>query len=206
MANDIKDINRETRQRIGESIRNARLAQNLSVRALEELTGINKNQICRVEGGRANVTIDTISTIADALNLSINLTSNLNDSAAMTNKLFKTRIDALDYTTQYFPGATTRSSVLTDGSDYDDSEMPNFQWQGETPALDVFIDKDTFVTIGWWEDGTDCYEITADGEVIATYNNIYDAREAFDKARDEAYYADDEREFHLLRNGEDITE
>lgn len=84
--------------------------------------------------------------------------------------------------------------------------MPNFQWQGETPALDVFIDKDTFVTIGWWEDGTDCYEITADGESIATYNNIYDAREAFDKAREDAYWTDDEREFHILRNGEDITE
>lgn len=198
--------NRATRQRIGDAIRNARMAQNLTVRALEELTGINKNQICRVEGGRANVTIDTISTLAAALNLSINLTSNLNNSAAMINKLLKTRIDALDYINQYFPGAYTRSSVLADSSDYDDSEMPNFQWQGETPALDVFIDKDTFVTIGWWEDGTDCYEITADGEVIATCNNIYDAREAFDKARDEAYYADDEREFHLLRNGEDITE
>lgn len=88
MANDIKGINRDTRQRIGETIRNARIAKNLTVRALEEITGINKNQICRVEGGRANVTIDTISTLAAALNLSINLTSNLNDSASMTNKLF----------------------------------------------------------------------------------------------------------------------
>lgn len=127
MANDIREINRESRQRIGETIRNARVAKNLTVRALEELTGINKNQICRVEGGRANVTIDTISTLAAALNLSINLSSNSYNSAAMINKLFKTRIDALEYRTQYFPGATTRSSVLTDSSDYDDSEIPNFQ-------------------------------------------------------------------------------
>lgn len=44
MANDIREINRESRQRIGETIRNARVANNLTVRALEELTGINKTR------------------------------------------------------------------------------------------------------------------------------------------------------------------
>ncbi len=76
MANIInQDAKRELRQRVGAIIRTARNARELSVVELSNLTGVDKNQICRIEAGRTNATIDTIGSLAEALNLQLSLTS-----------------------------------------------------------------------------------------------------------------------------------
>lgn len=64
---------RANRKRIGQLIKDAREEQGLSIRALADACGINKSQVCRVEAGRLNVGIDTLSVIADALGLTLTL-------------------------------------------------------------------------------------------------------------------------------------
>lgn len=66
---DQKDINRMMRKRLGTQIRAAREAKGLSIRVLAEKAGVDKSQICRVEAGRYNSTIDSINSIASVLGL-----------------------------------------------------------------------------------------------------------------------------------------
>ncbi|MDE6026669.1 MAG: helix-turn-helix domain-containing protein, partial [Muribaculaceae bacterium] len=61
-----KKLGREHRKRIGEAFKDAREEMSLSIRDVEESTGISKNIICRLEAGRANATIATLKTIADS--------------------------------------------------------------------------------------------------------------------------------------------
>lgn len=65
--------NRDTRRRIGAAIRAARVAKVMSIRDLADKSGVSKNQICRIETGRLNATIDTLNALAIALNLEINM-------------------------------------------------------------------------------------------------------------------------------------
>lgn len=64
---------RAARKMLGRQLKEAREDKGLSVRQLAGLSGINKSQICRVEAGRLNVGIDTITALADALGLKIEL-------------------------------------------------------------------------------------------------------------------------------------
>ena len=48
-----------------------RTAQNLTLRQLEEKSGVSKTQINVIENGRANPTIDTLERIAAALGVSV---------------------------------------------------------------------------------------------------------------------------------------
>lgn len=68
-----KDINRETRQRIGAQLHETRIAKSMSLRELSEISGVDKNIICRIEAGRANTTLDTINALATALGLTVAL-------------------------------------------------------------------------------------------------------------------------------------
>lgn len=65
--------NRDTRRRIGAAIHAARVDAKISIRDLADKSGISKNQICRIEAGRLNATIDTLNALAIALNLEINM-------------------------------------------------------------------------------------------------------------------------------------
>ena len=62
-----------TRQRIGQRIRELRDAKGLSQRDLENRTGLTHNHISRIENGNYNVSLDTLSKIAAALDADISL-------------------------------------------------------------------------------------------------------------------------------------
>lgn len=61
----------DTRQYVGEQLRQLREEQGYSLRDLAELTGIAYNHIGRIEQGRYNVTLDTLAVICDALDVNI---------------------------------------------------------------------------------------------------------------------------------------
>lgn len=65
----IKNATRETRRRIGQQLKDARMAQNISVRSLAIQSGVDKSSICRIEAGRLNTGIDTLTRLADILGL-----------------------------------------------------------------------------------------------------------------------------------------
>ena len=62
-------IKQTARKMIGEQIKTARQEAGLTLRQLAELTGVAHNHISRIEQGRYNVNLDTLSDIADALGL-----------------------------------------------------------------------------------------------------------------------------------------
>lgn len=62
-----------TRERIGKRIKEMREAKGLTQRELEERTGLAHNHIARIEAGRYNVSIDTLSKIATALDAEVNI-------------------------------------------------------------------------------------------------------------------------------------
>lgn len=62
-------ITEQGRRRIGEIIREARLQQGLSIRGLAKIVGMSKNNVERIEAGKYNYTIDSLSIIAAALGL-----------------------------------------------------------------------------------------------------------------------------------------
>lgn len=64
-------IGRTTRKAVGLAIAQARNAAGLSLRKLEALTGIDNGHISRIEGGRMNVTLDTVAKLCEVLGLKI---------------------------------------------------------------------------------------------------------------------------------------
>lgn len=73
-------IKQEARLNIGHALRELREAMNLSQEALAEATGIKRSNIARIEGGKYNVTLDTLALIANALDCNINFCINDADS------------------------------------------------------------------------------------------------------------------------------
>lgn len=129
----------------------------------------------------------------------------------MTTKIFKTRTLANNYISENYPTATTKSFVLCDESDWEDMDMPNLNWSGETPALAV-LDEDfnEIDRVAWMEEGDAKYELYVGDSVAGTFDNNYDASEAFEAAveNEEQKYDDDEEVYDvkLFRDGEDVTE
>ena len=64
-------IGRVTRKAVGLAIAQARNAAGLSLRELEALTGIDNGHISRIEGGRMNVTLDTVAKLCEVLGFKI---------------------------------------------------------------------------------------------------------------------------------------
>ena len=54
---------------LGEAIRKARLAQNLTQEELGKRVGVHRSQICRLESGRTNITIPVMSRVFQALGI-----------------------------------------------------------------------------------------------------------------------------------------
>ena len=54
---------------LGEAIRKARLAQNLTQEELGKRVGVQRSQICRLESGRINITIPVMSRVFQALGI-----------------------------------------------------------------------------------------------------------------------------------------
>ena len=67
------DPNKETRKRIGCQLKACRENLGLTIRGLAKLTGIGHGHIARIEGGRLNVSIDTLGKLTDALGCQINI-------------------------------------------------------------------------------------------------------------------------------------
>lgn len=69
------------RQVIISKIVQARLEKELSQTQLAKLTGMHRSNICRIESGRQNISIDTLIRIFDALGMdfSIELKDKLSD-------------------------------------------------------------------------------------------------------------------------------
>lgn len=128
----------------------------------------------------------------------------------MTTKLFKTRKLAEKHLREnYPPQYTLRDSRLTDEGEIDETDMPNICWSGETPAWDVEDENgDTVARIAWWEEGDDEYELHVGGKLCGTFDNSYDAREAYQKAVEDEECKDEEEEIldvRILCNGEYIS-
>lgn len=102
-----KEMCREMRKHTGEVIRKARIDQGLSIRALSELIGTSKSQLCRIEDGRLNVGIDTIARLTDCLGISITFTKD-------SDKLQSTKITAMtsDHEYTYFFAKNSRQLYL----------------------------------------------------------------------------------------------
>ena len=71
MADRLAEVRRDNRKTMGATLRRIREERQLSIRDVEERTGISKNIICRTEAGRSNTTIDTIAVLADCYGLRI---------------------------------------------------------------------------------------------------------------------------------------
>lgn len=130
----------------------------------------------------------------------------------METRLFKTKKIAEKYIRENYPEPeyALSNSYITEDSDYDARDMPNLQWSGETPAWIVENkDGETVAVIAWWEAGDDEYKLYVGEKLVGTFDNNYDAREAYDKAVDEEESKDEEEEevfeVKLFCNGEDIT-
>ena len=54
---------------LGEAIRKARLAQNLTQEELGKRVGVQRSHICRLESGRTNITIPVMSRVFQALGI-----------------------------------------------------------------------------------------------------------------------------------------
>ncbi len=60
-----------SRKKIGENVRKARKAQGISQLQLGYEAGITREIVSQIEGGKSNVTHDTLHAIATALEISI---------------------------------------------------------------------------------------------------------------------------------------
>ncbi|RYG15268.1 XRE family transcriptional regulator [bacterium] len=58
---------------MGEQIRTARLAADVSQEALAEKIGMTRTNYARIEGGRTNVTLDSLLRIADGLGVELSI-------------------------------------------------------------------------------------------------------------------------------------
>lgn len=67
LSEDALALQRMKRHEIGSILREARKNANLTTRRLSELCSVPYSQICRIEGGRVNVQIDTLTRICNAL-------------------------------------------------------------------------------------------------------------------------------------------
>lgn len=128
----------------------------------------------------------------------------------MATKLFKTKKLAEKYIHENHPNCSTHHTAIDERSNWDAVDIPDLQWQGETPALDVKDENfNTIATVAWWEEGDDEYELFVGDKLSQTFDNIFDAREAFNKASETEEDKDEEEEeifeVKLFCNGEDIT-
>ncbi len=130
----------------------------------------------------------------------------------MEKRLFKTRRAAKEHIRDNYPEPeyTVRESYITEESDYDERDMPNLQWSGETSAWTVEnANGDTVAVIAWWEEDGNEYKLYVGDNLAGVFDNGYDAREAFTKALESEEYKDEDEEevfeVKLFCNGEDIT-
>lgn len=127
----------------------------------------------------------------------------------METKLFKTKKIAEEYVRENYPDMRRVNSYFTERTDYD-TDMVNLQWSGETPAWNIEDEQcNTVARVGWWEEGDDKYELFVGDKLAWTFDNNYDAREAYCKAVESEEYKDEDEEeifeVKLLCNGEDIS-
>lgn len=132
----------------------------------------------------------------------------------MKTILFKTKKLAEEYISKRYPEVENgtymlRKSSITERRNYT-TDMDDFQWCGETPALDVLDENfNTIGTFAWWEDGDDKYDLFVGDMLIESFDNNYDARKAYDKALEKEENKDEEDEdvfeVKLFCNGEDIS-
>lgn len=125
----------------------------------------------------------------------------------MVTKLFKTKKLAEEYISENYPESRTQSFALYDTDNWDDVDMPNLQWSGETPGLRILDDDlNDIDRVAWMWEGDDAYELHVGNDAPIVFDNNYDAREAYDKAVEDEKYEDEPRVVKLFCNGEDITE
>jgi HTH-type transcriptional regulator/antitoxin HipB len=62
----------DIKQRVGQQIREARKAKGLTQKELGEKLGVSESTVNQYESGKQNLTIDTLTKIADALGAAFN--------------------------------------------------------------------------------------------------------------------------------------
>lgn len=61
------------RERIGQRVSELRKERGVSIRKLAELSGVNYSNICKIENGKYNVSIDVLSRIVSALECEVDV-------------------------------------------------------------------------------------------------------------------------------------
>ena len=125
----------------------------------------------------------------------------------MKTILFKTKKQAVEYIRENYADFTQSIISISDRDAVNyDTDMVNLEWSGETPAYEVVDDNgDTVAILAWWEEGDDEYELYVNNVCKGTFDNRYDAREAYDKAVEDNQYEDEPKEIRLYCNDEDIS-
>ena len=209
---------RDLKQYVGIEIRKARIARRLTQPQLAELAGMTQAAISKIENGDTDMKLSTLAILRTALALDItikplgrllktnNTIINHQNTTEMKTILFKTRKEAEAYIRDNYTDYTLRSTYITEESDYD-TDIRNLCWQGEATAWDVIDANGANVfRAAWWEEGDDVYKLLIDDKVANIYDNIIDAREAYEQAAEAEKYADEPRPVTLLCNDEDITD
>ncbi len=132
--------------------------------------------------------------------------NNLN-TTTMTKKIFKTRKAAEQWANEFHANGEWRN--LPEGYEVDFMDGNEILCiSGTCPAAEIIENGETVAIIAWSEEGDDLYEIKVNGEVVATSDNVFDAREI---ARDidtvtydEESDTETENDIKLLCNGEEI--
>lgn len=65
--------NEKERKRIGQRVAELRNQKGLSQQELADITGIQRNHICRIESGKYSVGFDTLQSIAAALGSNVDI-------------------------------------------------------------------------------------------------------------------------------------
>jgi predicted transcriptional regulator len=71
---------------LGEAIRKARKAKNLTQEQLGELVGVQKSQIAKIENSTTDARFSTILRVFDALNAKVNFTVELENQKVMLSE------------------------------------------------------------------------------------------------------------------------
>jgi len=71
MTNEIKEVNEPLLQAVGQRIRQLRIASGHSQQSFSEAAGMSNNYAWRVEAGRQNLNLKTLSRIAIALGITM---------------------------------------------------------------------------------------------------------------------------------------
>lgn len=114
----------------------------------------------------------------------------------MDATLFKTAKLAEAYISRTYPasaGYRRNYTTIDDRCRVTAVDMPNLCWSGDMSATEILNKEgNTVEIVASWESGDDVYELYDDEQLICTFDNSYDAREAQKSHRNSRLLCDGE--------------